>query len=269
MRNMQHQILQRNEVRRQPPPSIPVHGIVNATPVAATDHLPNGMHKSFESVQVFCRLRPMANEGDLTCVRVKNANTVILSNAEQIICQKHIGNNGVGPHKDIQYVFKHVFEGMTSQRDVFAAVAQPLVENLIKGRNSLLFTYGVTGSGKTFTMAGDLKHRGIMPRCLDLLFQTIGDYQTNKYVFKPDRLNNFEILSEADALLERQQEMNQRFKSNLKHKLSDLEIASQVSSDVSPLPGLDEDNMYAVFITYVEIYNNSVYDLLEDNPTQR
>lgn len=27
---------------------------------------------------------------------------------------------------------------------------------------------------------------------------------------------------------------------------------------------VDEDNGYAVFVTYIEIYNNSVYDLLED-----
>lgn len=28
---------------------------------------------------------------------------------------------------------------------------------------------------------------------------------------------------------------------------------------------VDEDNAYAVFVTYTEIYNNSVYDLLEDS----
>lgn len=266
MRSTQTRLLPRNEIRRQP------NGIGgnagNIGVVAAGDPLTGNPRKSYDPVQVFCRIRPLANEGDMSCVRLKNANTVILSTTEQIICHKHIGT-GVGPQKEIQYVFKHVFEGTATQRDVFTTVAQPLVQNLINGRNSLLFTYGVTGSGKTFTMAGDIKHRGVMPRCLDLLFQTIGDFQTNKFVFKPDRLNNFEILSEADAMLERQQEMNQRFKSSLKRQISDIEIASQASTDVSPLPGLDEDNMYAVFITYVEIYNNSVYDLLEDTCTQK
>lgn len=28
---------------------------------------------------------------------------------------------------------------------------------------------------------------------------------------------------------------------------------------------IDPDNAYAVFVTYVEIYNNSVYDLLEED----
>ena len=30
---------------------------------------------------------------------------------------------------------------------------------------------------------------------------------------------------------------------------------------------VDEDSGYAVFVSFVEIYNNYVYDLLEDTPT--
>ena len=30
---------------------------------------------------------------------------------------------------------------------------------------------------------------------------------------------------------------------------------------------VDEDSSYAVFVSFVEIYNNYVYDLLEDSPT--
>lgn len=35
--------------------------------------------------------------------------------------------------------------------------------------------------------------------------------------------------------------------------------------DESQIVTVDQDNAYAVFVTYVEIYNNSVYDLLEDD----
>ncbi|TMW41024.1 hypothetical protein DOY81_013896, partial [Sarcophaga bullata] len=208
---------------------------------------------------------PLPSDGDLSCVKVKNSTTIVLTTPEQALAGK------MGVSKETQYIFKHVFEANATQQDVFAGVAQPLVENLIRGRNSLLFTYGVTGSGKTYTMTGDIRHRGIMPRCLDVLFRTISDYQTKKYIFKPDRLNGFEILSEADALLERQHEMNQRFAGRgvLRRKDSDPEIASQASSDMAPLHGIDEDNMYAVFITYVEVYNNNVYDLLEEGGIQK
>lgn len=87
-------------------------------------------------------------------------------------------------------------------------VALPLVENLINGKNSLLFTYGVTGSGKTYTMMGENKDCGIMPRCFDVIFNSISNYQAKKFVFKPDRLNGFDTQSETDAMLDRQNEMH-------------------------------------------------------------
>lgn len=209
-----------------------------------------------DPVQVFCRIRPMQSEADLSCIRVVSSSTVALIPPESAINYKIMNN------KENQYVFKHIFDVDSTQHECFTTVAQPLVEGLIKGRNGLLFSYGVTGSGKTYTMTGNKQDRGIMPRCLDVLFKTISDYQAKKFVFKPDRLNGFDILSEADAMLERQAEINSRL-TKLERKDTDIEIASRASSDVTTLNGLDEDNSFAVFITYVEIYNNSVYDLLE------
>ncbi|EDW26657.1 GL21444 [Drosophila persimilis] len=225
--------------------------------------------KAKDPVNVFCRVRPLQSDGDLTSLRVKSSTTIALNPHDQLL-QHHKQN---GAQREIQYIFKHVFQSDATQQDVFASVAQPLVENLVRGRNSLLFTYGVTGSGKTYTMTGNLRHRGIMPRCLNVLFRTISDFQAKKFVFKPDKLNGFEILSEEDALLERQHEMNQRIAGSgrfaYRNKDSDPEIASQASVEPMPLLGLDEDNMYSVFVTYVEIYNNSVYDLLEDSGIQK
>lgn len=45
------------------------------------------------------------------------------------------------------------------------------------------------------------------------------------------------------------------------------DAASTRVPEVTQVGGLDEDNAFAVFVSYVEIYNNYVYDLLEDvNP---
>ena len=38
------------------------------------------------------------------------------------------------------------------------------------------------------------------------------------------------------------------------------------SPDPGRIEAIDEDNAYAVFVTYIEIYNNNVYDLLEEVP---
>lgn len=46
----------------------------------------------------------------------------------------------------------------------------------------LLFTYGVTGSGKTFTMTGSPGEGGLLPRSLDMLFNSIGPLQAKRFV---------------------------------------------------------------------------------------
>lgn len=46
----------------------------------------------------------------------------------------------------------------------------------------LLFTYGVTGSGKTFTMTGSPGLGGLLPRSLDMIFNSVGPLQAKKYV---------------------------------------------------------------------------------------
>ena len=48
--------------------------------------------------------------------------------------------------------FQSVFDEESSQREVFRDCGLPLVRDLLHGKNGLLFTYGVTGSGKTYTM---------------------------------------------------------------------------------------------------------------------
>ena len=46
----------------------------------------------------------------------------------------------------------------------------------------LIFTYGITGSGKTHTMTGSPSDSGLLPRCLDVIFNSIGELQAARYV---------------------------------------------------------------------------------------
>lgn len=115
---------------------------------------PKSRHTSKESlvrdpVQVFCRIRPMQNDADPSCVRVVSQSTIALIPPESAI------NYKIAANKETQYVFKHIFDVDSTQHECFTTVAMPLVESLIKGRNGLLFSYGVTGSGKTYTMTGN------------------------------------------------------------------------------------------------------------------
>ena len=43
----------------------------------------------------------------------------------------------------------------------------PRLQDFLEGRNQLIFAYGATCSGKTFTIQGDSVNPGILPRALD------------------------------------------------------------------------------------------------------
>lgn len=61
----------------------------------------------------------------------------------------------------------------------------PLVLDLLQGKNGLLFSYGITNGGKTFTVSGDHDNPGILPRALDVIFNSIDGVQAKKYVSVP------------------------------------------------------------------------------------
>lgn len=133
-----------------------------------------------DPVQVYCRLRPMQRDSDSPCMKIISPTTVLLTPPATALSYRN--ENA----KTMKYTFKEVFPPETNQQEVFDKVALPIVEGLIKGKNGLLFTYGVTGSGKTFTMTGEPQNCGILPRCLNIIFKTINDFQAHKYIFKPD-----------------------------------------------------------------------------------
>ncbi|KAL2733466.1 kinesin-like protein KIF23 isoform X1 [Vespula maculifrons] len=220
-----------------------------------------------EPVQVYCRIRPMLNSTDVSCMKIASSTTIIVTPPETAINFRNVS-------KVIQTSFSKVFGDDTTQKEIFNVVALPLVTNLINGENSLLFTYGVTGSGKTYTMTGDIHNAGIMPYCLDVLFNSIANYQTKRFVFQPDKLNGFDVLSETEIQFERQNEFNLDFANSqngrYRHGIQQMDNNNDnrpsfiCPTDEINMLQVDEDNGYAVFVTYIEIYNNSVYDLLED-----
>jgi len=90
--------------------------------------------------------------------------------------------------KTIQCEYDKVLDMNGSQEDMWQAV-QPKVEKVLEGYNTTVFTYGMTGSGKTFTMLGprlmsvawqgkgptlkevlQCEQRGLVPRAVELLF---------------------------------------------------------------------------------------------------
>lgn len=77
------------------------------------------------------------------------------------------------------YTFSHVFPPETTQSDFFTKTTLPLVQDALQGQNGLLFTYGVTNSGKTYTVQGGNTQgsAGILPRTLDVIFNSVDGLQ--------------------------------------------------------------------------------------------
>uniref|UniRef100_A0A8C3WQJ8 Kinesin-like protein n=1 Tax=Catagonus wagneri TaxID=51154 RepID=A0A8C3WQJ8_9CETA len=215
-----------------------------------------------DPVGVYCRVRPLSLPDQECCIEVINNTTVQLHTPEGYRLNRN------GDYKETQYSFKQVFGTHTTQKELFDVVANSLVDDLIHGKNGLLFTYGVTGSGKTHTMTGSPGEGGLLPRCLDMIFNSIGSLQAKRYVFKSNDRNSMDIQCEVDALLERQKrEATPTPKTPSSKRQVDPEFVDMINvQEFCKAEEVDEDSVYGVFVSYIEIYNNYIYDLLEEVP---
>ena len=79
---------------------------------------------------------------------------------------------------DLKLIIDSAAELSTLKLFVFQ-VGLPLVRDLLNEKNGLLFTYGVTGSGKTHTMQGSLAEGGLLPRAIDVIFNSVEEFQVH------------------------------------------------------------------------------------------
>ena len=157
---------------------------------------------------VFCRVRPLFNINNSNsetekCVEVLDDTTLQLLPP---VTSRNFYNGRAS-----QFSFKAVFDEDSTQKAVFQTCGLPLVKGLLQGRNGLLFTYGVTGSGKTHTMQGSPEDGGIMARSIDVIFNSIQEHMVpTKYLLVPDHLNDFQIQSSQEAnMRQRTETMNE------------------------------------------------------------
>lgn len=79
------------------------------------------------------------------------------------------------------YQFDKVFSPAADQTIIFEDVVAPVLDEMLTGFNCTIFAYGQTGTGKTYTMSGDMTDTlgllsdaaGIIPRVLYSLFQKL------------------------------------------------------------------------------------------------
>ncbi|KAI1204778.1 kinesin-domain-containing protein [Annulohypoxylon truncatum] len=88
------------------------------------------------------------------------------------------------------YNFDRVFSQAADQSMIYDDVVKPIVEEMLGGYNCTIFAYGQTGTGKTYTMSGNMTETlgilsddaGIIPRVLHSLFNKLDVEDTDSFV---------------------------------------------------------------------------------------
>eukprot|EP01138_Halocafeteria_seosinensis_P010503 gb/GECG01010723.1/.p1 GENE.gb/GECG01010723.1/~~gb/GECG01010723.1/.p1 ORF type:complete len:576 (+),score=103.01 gb/GECG01010723.1/:1-1728(+) len=121
-----------------------------------------------KALEVFLRIRPRvtAEAGVQSIFSVANDRTIGVKAPQESVAHRERGNQ-------TYFTFNRVFDENASQGDLFTEVVRPKVDSCVAdGKNLLLFAYGMTNSGKTYTIAGTETSPGLLPRTLSHLFRT-------------------------------------------------------------------------------------------------
>ncbi|KAF8912297.1 P-loop containing nucleoside triphosphate hydrolase protein [Mucidula mucida] len=79
-------------------------------------------------------------------------------------------------------------------KPIYSTVAQSHVSAAMEGYNAVVFAYGQTASGKTYTLSGDDDEPGIIPRSMKDVFRYIKHNETREYLL---RCSYLEIYNET------------------------------------------------------------------------
>ncbi|KFW78837.1 Kinesin-like KIF20A, partial [Manacus vitellinus] len=242
----------------------------------------------YQPLKVFLRVRPFSiaeleSHESQGCVTIEDAQTVILNAPKESSAMKN-SERGIG-HAVHRFTFSQVFGPETTQSEFFESSMKEIVRAYVNGVNGLVFTYGVTNAGKTFTIQGTSKDLGILPRSLDVIFNHIKERHYLKMNFKPYLSNDVKKLE--DAQVKQEEALKTAILASLK-EVSDqiLPLSNNFFQRVFIFDGslllkifhlkpeknfvpldIHRTNMHqrtqaSVWISFCEIYNEYVYDLL-------
>ncbi|NXG19773.1 KI20A protein, partial [Grallaria varia] len=237
----------------------------------------------YQPLKVFLRVRPFSvaeleSHESQGCITIEDAQTVTLHAPKESYAMKN-SERGIG-HAVHKFTFSQVFGPETTQSEFFESSMKEIVRAYVNGVNGLVFTYGVTNAGKTFTIQGTSKDLGILPRSLDVIFNHVRERHYLKMDFKPYLSNEVKKLDEAQ--IKQEEILKTAILASLK-EVSDqilpfIECCSRswmvfefflcfgLAENFVPL-GIHRTNMHqrtqaSVWISFCEIYNEYVYDLL-------
>uniref|UniRef100_A0A3B4TKT5 Kinesin family member 20Ba n=1 Tax=Seriola dumerili TaxID=41447 RepID=A0A3B4TKT5_SERDU len=250
--------------------------------------LPDSQHSSIEErehLQVYLRIRPFtsaesSNGESQDCVAIEPPDTVLLK-PPSLSLSARLSTDRSLPQTGQRFQFSQVYGPETTQRELFEGTVKDLVKDVLEGGNSLVFTYGVTNAGKTFTFLGPDADAGILPRSLDVIFSSIDEHVFPGMSIKPHRCREFTRLTRE------QQAEEALFKRNLFKQLKESErsnasILNATNKTLLEAPSIlgtsvaaedrislevETNTKFSVWVSFCEIYNENIHDLLEVAPS--
>ncbi|TNN03421.1 hypothetical protein fugu_000450 [Takifugu bimaculatus] len=234
-----------------------------------------------ENLQVYLRVRPMTvsetkNGESQDCVTIEGPDTVVLKPPRS--CQSSRQSDKSLPQTAQRFSFTQVFGPDAGQKKVFDGSVRGLVRDVLDGGNCLVFTYGVTNAGKTFTFLGPDHDSGLLPRSLSVIFNSIDGRLYSRNDLKPQRCRDYsrltpdqqaaEVTSKKNLLRPLKESDKSSSKSTFLEgsSLTDSSVNSVSEADTFSL-SLTSNVCFSVWVSFCEIYNDNIHDLLEQVPS--
>lgn len=158
-------------------PRSPAHSVVGGSKRKERDFEHEHDHETNINVVVRCRGR---NDREV------RENSGVVVSTEGVKGKKVELSMGPSALSNKTYQFDRVFSPAADQAMLFEDVVEPILDEVLSGFNCTIFAYGQTGTGKTYTMSGDITDMqplpdaaGIVPRVLYSLFNKLGEDQEN------------------------------------------------------------------------------------------
>ncbi|XP_040906538.1 kinesin-like protein KIF20B [Toxotes jaculatrix] len=238
-----------------------------------------------EHLQVYLRIRPFtsaeSNNGESQdCVAIEPPDTVLLK-PPSLSLSGRLSSDKSLPQTGQRFQFSKVYGPETTQRELFEGTVKDLVKDVLEGGNSLVFTYGVTNAGKTFTFLGPDADAGILPRSLNVIFNSIDEQVFSGMSIKPHRCREFTRLTKEQQTEEVLFKRNlfKQLKESEKSNASLLNLTNKTlleGASILGVSGAAEDKIslevethtkFSVWVSFCEIYNENIHDLLEVVPS--
>lgn len=257
----------------------------------------SGDEGSAERVKVYLRIRPLSEVEkergeEQGCVAVQDAENLLLKAPKDSQNMK-TAERGITQSMH-RFRFSKIFGPESTQQQFFECTMKNMVKDVLRGQNRLLYTYGVTNSGKTYTIQGSGREAGLLPRALASLFRKLQGRLYDAMDLKPVMYQDVKKLEPSDvkveesrrnSLLKEEENLTSRrggtttvwdsgvgglsSTSNMATQLEETDSVCLEPDSFSHSGGedLEEGVQFSIWVSFYEIYNEFLYDLLDAVPS--